>query len=60
MSNSNINKLAKYIVHHVKKRGKFYGSFPISNGYVLTAPEITYDRIFFHLEKKQSHSKNIH
>ena len=59
MSNSNINKLAKYIVHHVKKRGKFYGSFPISNGYVFTAPEITCDRIFFHLEKN-NHTQKIY
>ena len=29
MSNANINKLAKYIVHHVNERGKFYGKFPL-------------------------------
>lgn len=60
MSKSNINKLAKYIVHHVNERGKYYGKFPLSNGYVFTAPDVICDRIFFHLEKKQSHSKNLH
>lgn len=54
MSNTNINKLAKYITHHVNKRGKFYGKFPLSNGYVFTAPEISVNDIFFHLDK------NIH
>lgn len=54
MSNTNINKLAKYITHHVNKRGKFYGKFPVSDGYVFTAPEISVNDIFFHLDK------NIH
>ena len=54
MSNKNINKLAKYITHHVNKRGKFYGKFPLSDGYVFTAPEISANDIFFHLDK------NIH
>ena len=54
MSNTNINKLAKYITHHVNKRGKFYGKFPVSDGYVFTAPEISVNDIFFHL------NKNIH
>lgn len=54
MSNTNINKLAKYITHHINKRGKFYGKFPLSNGYVFTAPEISVNDIFFHLDK------NIH
>lgn len=54
MSKENINKLAKYIVHHVNERGKFYAKFPLSNGYIFTAPEISVDDIFFHLDK------NIH
>lgn len=54
MSNTNINKLAKYITHHVNKRGKFYGKFPLSDGYIFTAPEISVNDIFFHLDK------NIH
>lgn len=54
MSNANINKLAKYIVHHVNERGKYYGKFPISDGYIFTAPEISVNDIFFHLDK------NIH
>lgn len=59
MSNSNINKLAKYIVHHVNNHGKYYGSFPISNGYVFTAPSITKDNIYFHLEKN-NHTQRIY
>ena len=59
MSKANINKLAKYIVHHIKKRGKFYGSFPLSNRYIFTAPEITCDHIFFHLEKN-NHTQKIY
>ena len=59
MSNSNINKLAKYIVNHVNKRGKYYGSFPVSNGYIFTAPSITADHIFFHLEKN-NHTQRIY
>ena len=59
MSKANINKLAKYIVHHVKKRGKFYDSFPVSNGYIFTAPEITCNHIFFHLEKND-HTQKIY
>ena len=51
MSNANINKLAKYIVHHVNERGKYYGKFPISDGYIFTAPNISIDNIYFHLEK---------
>lgn len=51
MSNKNINKLAKYITHHVNKRGKFYGKFPVSDGYIFTAPEISVNDIFFHLDK---------
>lgn len=54
MSNKNINKLAKYITHHVNKRGKFYGKFPLSDGYIFTAPEISVNDIFLHLDK------NIH
>lgn len=58
MSNLNINKLAKYIVHHVTNHGKFYGKFPVSNGYVFTAPSITKDNIYFHLEKN-NHEQRI-
>lgn len=59
MSNSNINKLAKYITHHVNNHGKYYGSFPVSNGYVFTAPSITKDNIYFHLEKN-NHTQRIY
>lgn len=59
MSNSNNNKLAKYIVNHVKNHGKYYGSFPVSNGYVFTAPSITKDHIYFHLEKN-NHTQRIY
>lgn len=59
MSNSNINKLAKYIVNHVKNHGKYYGSFPVSNRYVFTAPSITKDHIYFHLEKN-NHTQRIY
>lgn len=59
MSNTNINKLAKYITHHVNKRGKFYGKFPLSNGYIFTAPSISVDDIFFHLEKN-NHTQRIY
>lgn len=59
MSKENINKLTKYIVHHIKKKGKFYGSFPLSNGYIFTAPEITCNHIFFHLEKN-NHTQKIY
>lgn len=59
MSNSNINKLAKYITHHVNNHGKYYGSFPISNGYVFTARSITKDNIYFHLEKN-NHTQRIY
>lgn len=59
MSNSNINKLAKYITHHVNNHGKYYGCFPISNGYVFTAPSITKDNIYFHLEKN-NHTQRIY
>ena len=59
MSNKNINKLAKYITHHVNKRGKFYGKFPVSDGYVFTAPEISVNDIFFHLDKNV-HTQRIY
>lgn len=59
MSNKNINKLAKYITHHVNKRGKFYGKFPVSDGYIFTAPEISVDDIFFHLDKN-FHTQRIY
>ena len=59
MSNLNINKLAKYIVKHVSNHGKYYGSFPVSNGYVFTAPSITKDHIYFHLEKN-NHTQRIY
>lgn len=59
MSNENINKLAKYIVHHVNERGKFYGKFPLSNGYIFTASDISIDNIYFHLEKN-GHTQRIY
>lgn len=59
MSNSNINKLAKYIVHHVNNHGKYYGKFPVSNGYIFSAPHITKDNIYFHLEKN-NHTQRIY
>lgn len=59
MSNKNINKLAKYITHHVNKRGKFYGKFPVSDGYIFTAPEISVNDIFFHLDKNL-HTQRIY
>lgn len=59
MSNSNINKLAKYIIHHVNNHGKYYGNFPVSNGYVFSAPHITKDNIYFHLEKN-NHEQRIY
>lgn len=59
MSNKNINKLAKYITHHVNKRGKFYGKFPVSDGYIFTAPEISVNDIFFHLDKN-FHTQRIY
>lgn len=59
MSNANINKLAKYIVHHVNERGKFYGKFPLSDGYIFTASDISIDNIYFHLEKN-GHTQRIY
>lgn len=59
MSNLNINKLAKYIEHHVNNHGKYHGKFPVSNGYVFTAPSITKDNIYFHLEKN-NHTQRIY
>lgn len=59
MSNSNINKLAKYIVHHVNNHCNYYGKFPVSNGYVFTAPSISKDNIYFHLEKN-NHTQRIY
>lgn len=59
MSNSNINKLAKYITHHVNNHGKHYGCFPLPNSYVFTAPSITKDNIYFHLEKN-NHTQRIY
>lgn len=59
MSNSNINKLAKYIVHHIHERGKFYGKFPLSDGYIFTAPSITQNFINFHLYKN-NHTQLIY
>lgn len=59
MLNKNINKLAKYITHHVNKRGKFYGKFPVSDGYIFTAPEISVNDIFFHLDKN-FHTQRIY
>ena len=59
MSNSNINKLAKYITHHVNNPKSFYGCFPVSNGYIFTAPDITKNHIYFHLEKN-NHTQRIY
>lgn len=59
MSNTNINKLANYITHHVNERGKFYGKFPLSDGYVFTAPSITQNCIYFHLYKN-NHTQLIY
>lgn len=58
MSNSNINKLAKYITHHINNPKSFYGCFPVSNGYIFTAPDITKNHIYFHLEKN-NHTQRI-
>ena len=59
MSNENINKLANYIFHHVNTHGKFYGKFPLSDGYIFTAPDISIDNIYFHLEKN-GHTQRIY
>ena len=59
MSNQNINKLAKYITHHVNNLKSFYGCFPVSNGYIFTAPDITKNHIYFHL-KKNNHTQRIY
>lgn len=59
MSKANINKLANYIVHHVNERGNYYGKFPLSGGYVFTAPDISIDNIYFHLEK-DGHTQRIY
>lgn len=48
---SNIKELAKYVAHHVNQRGKFYGKFPVLNGYIFTAINISSANIYFHLEK---------
>lgn len=58
MSNQNINKLAKCITHHVNNPKLFYGCFPLSNGYIFTAPDITKNHIYFHLEKN-NHTQRI-
>lgn len=47
----NITELAKYVAHHVNQRGKFYGKFPVPNGYIFTAINISSANIYFHLEK---------
>ena len=52
---SNIKELAKYVAHHVNQRGKFYGKFPVSNGYIFTASDISSSHIYFHLEKDDHH-----
>lgn len=54
---SNIKELAKYVAHHVNQRGKFYGKFPVSNGYIFTASEISSSHIYFHLEKDAHHQR---
>ena len=59
MSNENINKLANYIFHHVNTHGKFYGKFPLSDGYIFTASDISIDNIYFHLEKN-GHTQRIY
>lgn len=58
MPNENINKLANYIFHHVNTHGKFYGKFPLSDGYIFTASDISIDNIYFHLEKNGHTQKN--
>jgi len=50
---------AKYIVHHVNNPKSFYGCFPVSNGYIFTAPDITKNHIYFHLEKN-NHTQRIY
>ena len=47
----NITELAKYVAHHITQRGKFYGKFPVSDGYIFTAINISSANIYFHLEK---------
>ena len=54
---SNIKELAKYVAHHVNQRGKFYGKFPVSNGYIFTASDISSSHIYFHLEKDAHHQR---
>lgn len=55
----NIKELAKYVAHHVTQRGKFYGKFPVSNGYIFTAINISSANIYFHLEK-ENHNQLIY
>ena len=43
----------------VNYHGKYHGKFPVSNGYVFTAPSITKDNIYFHLEKN-NHTQRIY
>lgn len=56
---TNIEELAKYVAHHVTQRGKFYGKFPVSNGYIFTAINISSANIHFHLEK-ENHNQLIY
>lgn len=56
---SNIKELAKYVAHHVTQRGKFYGKFPVLNGYIFTAINISSANIYFHLEK-ENHNQLIY
>lgn len=56
---SNIEELAKYVAHHVTQRGKFYGKFPVLNGYIFTAINISSANIYFHLEK-ENHNQLIY
>ena len=55
--NGKIKELAKYVAHHVNQRGKFYGKFPVSNGYIFTASDISSSHIYFHLEKDDHHQR---
>ena len=55
----NIKKLARYVAHHVNQRGKFYGKFPVPNGYIFTATDISSSHIYFHIEK-DTHRQRIY
>lgn len=56
---TNIEELAKYVAYHITQRGKFYGKFPVLNGYIFTAINISSTNIYFHLEK-ENHNQLIY